>query len=320
MMGSELRQNHDAGFLYYYSSVPGFLQTHDSKYRDSAMQAVQRLQQLYNPKTHLIASWAPGGDDTIIDTMMNLQLLWWASRETGDPQWRNMGIEHAARAAEWLIRPDGSVFQSVHYNPGDARQEFDLHGGANQNTHIELQTSVPAGDWIFKHTHQGFSADTTWARGAAWALYGFSVAYAETHDQRFLKTAQKIADYTLENLPEDNVPWYDYNDEGVLYRNRDTSAAAIMAGGLLKLSALTSDHARSEAYRTQAEKTVHALIDGYLTPVHEGDAPSGILRHGSGTRPQDGMLIYGQYYLLEDLLTLENGGGDATRIHAGAAK
>lgn len=307
LMGQEDQQNHDAGFLYFYSAVEAYQQTHDPKYRESALRAVQRLEQLFNPTTHLIAAWAPGGDDTIVDTMMNLQLLWWASRETGDPKWRDIAVQHALRTAEWFIRPDGSVFQSVHYNPGDARQEFDLRGGSNRITHLDLENSDSPGDWIFKHTHQGYAADTTWSRGAAWALYGFATAYAETHDARFLETAEKVANYMLENLPEDGVPWYDFNDEGVIYRNRDSSAAAIMAAGLLKLSEVSQDKTRASQYREQAEGTVHTLTDSYLTPVGANyKSPAGVLRHGSGTRPQDGMLIYGQYYLLETLLALDH--------------
>lgn len=313
LVGHEGEQNHDAGFLYFYSSVAAYNQTHDLKYRDSALRGAQRLEQLYNPTTRLIAAWAPGGDDTIIDTMMNLQLLWWASRETGDLKWRNFAMQHATRASEWLIRPDGSVFQSVHYNPGDTRQEFDLRGGSNRVTHIEVENDAPPGQWLFKHTHQGYAADTTWSRGAAWALYGFATACAETHESSYRTTAEKVADYMLENLPEDGVPWYDFNDEGVLARNRDSSAAAIMAAGLLKLSELETDPARAAQYRNQAEATVQTLIDRYLTPVSATDVtPPGILRHGSSTRPHDGMLIYGQYYLLETLLALEQRGAKTT--------
>jgi len=304
-INQESLQNHDAGFLYYYSSAMGFDSTHDDALRASALRGAERLEQLFNPQTQLIASWGVNGDDTIVDTMMNLQLLWWATEKTGDKRWMEMGRKHALRTAEWYVRPDGSVIQSVHYNPGDSRQDFILRGGGNE-ADLPLVNSVAPGQWVFAHTHQGFGADTTWSRGLAWALYGFSTAYAETHDPLFLSTAQRVADYAIKNLPSDFVPWYDFDDEGVHFRNRDSSAAAIIAGGLFRLSLITTDSARAKSYREEGERIVQSLIDRYLTPVGDNDqTPPGVLRHGCGVRPSDAMLIYGQYFLLEDLLWLE---------------
>src|SRR5258708_3480588 len=179
LIGQESQENHDAGFLNYYSAALGYDLTHEDALRASAMHGAERLEQLFNPKTQLIASWNVDGDDTIVDSMMNLQLLWWASDRTGDEKWREIGRKHALRTAEWFVRPDGSVFQSVHYNPGNNQQDFQLHGGG-RDVELKLENSAAAGEWVFAHTHPGYAADTLCSPCPRCSLYAFSEAPPHT--------------------------------------------------------------------------------------------------------------------------------------------
>ncbi len=178
LLGKEGEQNHDTGFLNFYGSAFGWRQTKDQKYRESTLRAAARLKPLYNPNSELVASWELNGDDTIVDTMLNLQIWWFVSKEAGDPQWRELGLKHARRSAAWLVRPDGGVIQSVHYNTGDNRQEFSSHGVKVR----QPQYGEAGRGSCSRNTHQGFAADTAWGRGTAWALYGFAESAKSTKD------------------------------------------------------------------------------------------------------------------------------------------
>lgn len=276
--GRQANQNHDTGFANYYTFVLGYELTKNEKWKAEALAAANRLCELYNPKTGLIAAWWVGGDDSIIDTMMNLPILWWAYKQTGDVKYRDVATSHALTTRQYFVRKDGSTCQSIHFDP---------------------QT----GEIKFKHTHQGYIHNSAWSRGQSWALYGYVIAYRETRDERFLQTAEHLAGYIATNLPEDYVPWYDYDDTGIIYKCKDSSAGAIAACGLLNFSEIHPKAELAESYRKLGLQIVNNLIDRYLTPVNpEENSPAGILRHSCVVRPSDCEIIWGTYYLSEALL------------------
>jgi unsaturated chondroitin disaccharide hydrolase len=191
-----------------------------------------------------------------------------------------MAINHALRTMEQHVRPDGSSYHRVIY---------DTATGAVLN----------------KGTVQGYSSESTWARGQAWGIYGFTMMYRETGDLRFLDTAQRMADWFIAHLPEDGVPYWDFSAPGIPDEPRDSSAAAIAASGLLELGQLGSDPMRNHGYLDAATRILTSLS----TPAYlaEGTGNQGILLHGTSNRPAqryDTALIYGDYYFLEALLRL----------------
>jgi hypothetical protein len=170
-----------------------------------------------------------------------------------------------------------------------------------KDTGLPLVNIAAPGQSVFAHTSQGFGADTTRSRRAGWAFDGFSTAYSEMPEPLFLAITERIADYAIENLTNDFLPSYDFDDEGVRFRNRDSSAAAIIAGGLFRPSVITSARARDS--REAEERIVQSLIDRYLTPIGDNaQTPPAVLRHGCGRRPNDAMLFDRQYHLRKDRL------------------
>jgi hypothetical protein len=228
---------------------------------------------LWRPGAGVIESW-PNYDShitVIIDNMMNLELLLLAGQNGGSPAWRDMAVSHALKTMKDHVRADGSTYHVVDYNTD--------------------------GTVFSKFTVQGAGTETTWSRGQAWGLYGFTMAYRYTQDPRFLTTAQQLADYFINHLPADFVPYWDFSQSGTA--PRDSSAAAIAAAGLLELSsyAAPADRAR---YRTAALNIQSSLSSSaYLGNTTTGD---GILLHGTANAPggdTDKSLIYGDYYFIQ---------------------
>ena len=202
--------------------------------------------------------------------------VFWAARHGGEAKWRKMAISHALKTREQFVRPDGSTFHVVDFNSST---------GAVRS----------------RHTDQGLSDQSTWSRGQAWALYGFTTAFRETHDSRFLDTARRTADFFVSHLPADKVPYWDFSAAGP-GQPRDSSAAAIAASGLLELARVERSHARSVSYRAVAGQ----ILDSLSSPAYLATpgASRAILLHGTSNKPdgeQDSGTVYGDYYFIEAL-------------------
>jgi Glycosyl Hydrolase Family 88 len=207
----------------------------------------------------------------VIDNMMNLELLFLGAQHGGNQTWYNMAVSHALKTIENNVRPDGSTFQVVQYN-------------SDGTVYDKLST-------------QGAGTDTTWSRGQAWAIYGFTMTYRYTQDPRFLETAQETADYFINNLPSDYVPYWDFLQSGTA--PRDSSAAAIAAAGLLELSRYVSAADQSR-YQTAALNIQASLSSPSYLGVR--GQTSGILLHGAADVPAgdyDKSLIFGDYYFIQ---------------------
>lgn len=272
---------HDVGFKIFCSFGNGFRITNNSSYKEVILQAAQSLATRYNPIVGCIKSWdnpSRGQYPVIIDNMMNLELLLWAAKNGGEPQWYDIAISHSLKTLENHVRADGSTYHVVDFDP-------------------------LTGDIISKKTVQGYSDESTWSRGQAWGLYGFTMVYRETEDIIFLEAAKKIANYFIDNLPEDNIPYWDFNAPNIPQEEKDASAAAIAASGLLELSTLVPDTEAKQAYRNASL----AILNSLSSPVYlaEGTNSSGILLHGVGNHNSgsevDVSLIYADYYFIEAL-------------------
>lgn len=273
---------HDVGFIIFNSFGNGYRLTGNDAYRQVVLTAAGSLAQRFNPTVGCIRSWGSisdtGNFQVIIDNMMNLELLFWAAKHGGKAEWYDMAVSHALKTLANNVRPDGSTYQLVNYNPTN---------GAVKS----------------KATNQGASTETTWSRGQAWAIYGFTVAYRETGDSRFLETARKAADYFIAHLPADKVPYWDFQAPAIPNEPRDSSAAAIAASGLIELSQRETDAQRQASYLQAAKEILTSLSSAaYLA---EGTTNKAILLHGTRNKPKDAYdtgLIYGDYYFVEALL------------------
>ncbi|SFG81675.1 glycoside hydrolase family 88 protein [Pedobacter insulae] len=277
---------HDMGFKVYCSIGNGYRLTNDSHYRDILITAAKTLATRFNPKTGVILSWDHSRDKwvnpVIIDNMMNLELLFETTKLTGDSSLYKIAVSHANTTIKNHFRADYSSYHVIDYDP---------------NTGVVLK----------KNTHQGYSHESAWARGQAWALYGYTMAYRYTKDPVYLKQAENVAKFILNhpNLPKDMVPYYDFNAPGIPNEPRDASAAAVISSALYELAQYSNE---GKTYHKKAGQILQSLATKYIAPV--GSAFGFILLHSTGSKPGnseiDVPLSYADYYYLEALLRYKN--------------
>jgi len=299
-----LTEHHDVGFVMYCSYGNAIRFEKDpaklEKYHKILIQSAESALTRFDPKVGLIKSWNRKASwdkktvweyPVIIDNMMNLEMLCYVSKLTGNPKYKDVAISHALNTMKNHFRPDFSTYHVVDYSPD--------------------------GKVLHQQTNQGYADNSTWSRGQGWAIYGFTMMYRETKDKRFLEAAQKASDFFINhpNLPKDKIPYwdfnveqkgytphFDYNANKISYIPRDASAGALAASALLELSTLAPEGQR---YFKAAEQMLKSLSgDAYL--AKPGTNAGFILKHSVGSLPHKGEidvpLIYADYYFLEALL------------------
>lgn len=277
--------DHDVGFQLNCSYGNAFRLTGNKDFKAVLHDGAHSLATRLNPTIGCIRSWdydgRPWDFPVIIDNMMNLELLLKVGQMYDEPELCEKAVSHADVTMKNHFREDGSSWHLVDYNP--------LTGNVNK-----------------KQTVQGYSDDSAWSRGQSWGLYGFTMMYQYTRDEKYLCHALKVADYLLPRLPEDGVPYWDYDDPDIPDAPRDASAAAIMASALVSLSEFVEGE-RSDKYLSAAENIVRTLAsEEYLS--EEGSNCGFILKHGVGFLKAgsevDVPLTYSDYYFLEAILKL----------------
>jgi hypothetical protein len=279
------KTTHDLGFMMYCSFGNAYKIDSSEEYKNILINSAKSLASRFNRKVGCIKSWdsKPGDFLVIIDNMMNLELLFWATRATGDSSFYKIAVTHANTTMKNHFRPDYSSYHVVNYNP--------VTGTVQQ-----------------KRTAQGAADSSAWARGQAWGLYGFTVMYRETKDKKYLDQANHIADFILNNpnLPADKIPYWDFDAPNIPNALRDASAAAIIASALLELSGYNK--AKSQNYIKVASTIIQNLSSPeYLAPV--GTNGGFVLEHSVGSLPGhsevDVPLTYADYYFFEAMQRYE---------------
>ena len=281
--------DHDIGFLILNSYGKGYEQTHNPAYKQVMLNAADSLATLFNPTVGTILSWPRhvkdfGGHNTIMDNMINLELLLWASENGGSHRLHEIAVSHADTTMRYHFRPDGSCYHVAVYDTLD-------------------------GHFIHGVTHQGYNDESMWSRGQSWAIYGYTMVYRYTHEQRFLDHAQKVTDIYLKRLREtsdDWVPIWDMDDPRGAKAPKDASAACVVASALLELQNYVSPK-KGREYHAAATNMLGNLSTNHYQSRNRNVS---FLQHSTGHYPAgseiDASIIYADYYYIEALSRLKN--------------
>lgn len=285
----DIRYSHDLGFMLYCSFGNGYRLTSNPAYRDILLAGAESLYSRYNPHIGLIRSWDFNKKQwqypVIIDNMMNLEFMMWAGKASGKKEYCDAAISHAEKTMKYHFRKDYSTYHVVSY---------------------DTITGLPHK----KQTHQGYSDESSWSRGQGWALYGYTMMYRESGREKFLTRARDVAHYLMNHprMPEDKVPYWDFDAPDIPDAPRDASAAALMASALIELGEIVGGEEGGQ-YIAYAEDQVRSLTsDKYLSKVGENCNFS--ILHCTGSFPAksevDVPLSYGDYYYVEALIRLKH--------------
>lgn len=276
-------RTHDMGFKVFCSFGNGYRLTHNSDYKGILIESAETLITRYKPNVGCIRSWDHNKDKwqcpVIIDNMMNLELLFWAYKQTNREEFYDIAVNHARTTMKNHFRDDYSSYHVIDYD-------------------------TISGEVLKKNTHQGYAHESAWSRGQAWGLYGYTMCYRETNLPEFLEQAKHIANYifTSKTLPEDLIPYWDFNAPNIPDEPRDVSAAAVIACALYELSMYDKDNVVQ--YKEWADTIVNNLSQNYRATLN-GDRGF-LLLHSTGSAPHkseiDVPIVYADYYFLEALL------------------
>ncbi|MFB9058247.1 glycoside hydrolase family 88 protein [Mariniflexile ostreae] len=278
-----ITEHHDIGFMMFPAYGLGYEIGGKKEYKDILLTSANSLASRFNPNVGTIRSWSnkmhPRWQQhiTIIDNMLNLELLFWAAKHGGDQKLYDIAVTHAETTMEKHFRPDLTSWHVLEYDSIN-------------------------GNVLNHHTKQGYADDSRWSRGQAWGVYGYTMVYKETKDKKFLDFAQKITDKYLSLLPEDMVPCWDFDVAHDPNEEKDASAAAVVASALLDLSTFVEKKEDQERYYNAALKMLKSLGSDKYSAVGKADA---FLLHSTGAKSLgheiDVALIYADYYYIEAL-------------------